>query len=158
MEYSWPGDFPWDSLLDEELLEPFHPSLLGLESQLPSCPPSWLDDELSFYETSTCFEDHGEDLAKSLQVDIFYEIYNSGSIEYPVIATASHPRTSSPLATDSQQKHFTNCLYEFEGAPSRISRRKRKRYSPVRRKEVDQLRKVGACIRCRLTKLPASCH
>ena len=52
---------------------------------------------------------------------------------------------------------FTGCLHEFEAGPkNELNRRKRKRFPPERRKEVSQLRKVGACIRCRLTKSSVS--
>jgi hypothetical protein len=55
------------------------------------------------------------------------------------------------------QKRFEECLHEFEGGPQTDSpRRKRRKFSFGRRKEVSQMRKVGACIRCKLTKSSAS--
>jgi len=50
---------------------------------------------------------------------------------------------------------FEGYLYEFDGGPKlETPRRKRRRFDPERREEVSQLRKVGACIRCKLTKSP----
>ena len=62
-----------------------------------------------------------------------------------------------PPHTKSSLGKLSDCLYEFEGVPGAESKgRKRKRFASERRKEVDQLRKVGACIRCKLTKSPVS--
>lgn len=166
MDNLWPspGAFRWESLLDEELLESFHPSLLELESQLNSLPSSWLGDDLNAYETSSYLVDDGDDLTRSSQVDQYCEAYDARSIEDRNTAAASQLRATSSAATDKPQvfiaesspKPLTDFLHEFQGAPSRTSRRKWRRYSPVRRNEVDRLRKVGACIRCRLTKSSVS--
>ena len=44
-------------------------------------------------------------------------------------------------------------LHEFVAGPSTVLlKRKRKQFSLQRRKQVENLRKVGACLRCRLTK------
>lgn len=60
--------------------------------------------------------------------------------------SAVHP---SPVETFT----FNDCLIEFPidpkvGAP----KKKRRNFSSTRRQEESQLRKVGACIRCRITK------
>lgn len=162
MDNLWPDTYPWDNLLEEDPIYSFQPSLLGHDSQPFPTLLSWLDTELNFYETNTCLIGFGEDFARSSEVYQYYEINDTSSIQDPVFTTASKSRVSSPSATEppqvltppSEQKHFTDYLFEFEGVPSQILRRKRRRFSPVRRKEVDQLRKVGACIRCRLTKSP----
>ena len=87
-------------------------------------------------------------------------------------ATCNHdadsPLLSKPSpairSSDSQsldpvpcQKRLQDCLYEFEGGPNTApSRRKRRKFSSERRNEVYQIRKVGACIRCKLTKSSVS--
>jgi hypothetical protein len=75
---------------------------------------------------------------------------------------STHSQTLSvesayPVAATPKNTDFQACLHEFDGGPKNISpRRKRKPFSNERRKEVSQLRKVGACIRCRLTKSSVS--
>jgi hypothetical protein len=63
------------------------------------------------------------------------------------------PRLSRTLETIN----FEDCVSEFSVAQAgdKITRR-RKRFSNERRKEVDHIRKVGACIRCRLMKTAVS--
>jgi hypothetical protein len=63
------------------------------------------------------------------------------------------PRLSRTLET----RNFEDCLSEFSVAQAsdKITRR-RKRFSDERRKEVDHIRKAGACIRCRLMKTAVS--
>ena len=55
------------------------------------------------------------------------------------------------------QKGLEEYLHEFEGGPTTAQpQRKRRRFSSERRKEVCQMRKVGACVRCKLTKYSVS--
>lgn len=66
---------------------------------------------------------------------------------------ASYPR---PIAMNpnSQAKGFVN---DFGGTSSKPAKPKvRGRFSPDRRKEVQEVRKRGACIRCRMLKKPVS--
>lgn len=66
---------------------------------------------------------------------------------------------SAPREPATTPAPMANFLYEFEAGPcSGTPRRKRGRFSPKRGKEVGQLRKVGACARCRLTKSSVSGH
>lgn len=52
-----------------------------------------------------------------------------------------------------ETRKFEDCLSEFAVAQaSDKTTRRRKRFSNERRKEVDDIRKAGACIRCRLMK------
>lgn len=51
---------------------------------------------------------------------------------------------------------FAECLNEFEGASDPAPRKRRRLYSPNRLEVVNNVRKVGACARCRLLKKPVS--
>lgn len=59
------------------------------------------------------------------------------------------------FSSQSDDPMLQGYLHEFVANPSTVlSKRKRKQFSPERRKQVEHLRKVGACLRCRLTKSP----
>jgi hypothetical protein len=59
--------------------------------------------------------------------------------------------------TRSEKRRFEECLSEFVGTESvDKGTKRRKRYSTENRKKVDQVRKAGACIRCKLMKTPVS--
>jgi hypothetical protein len=77
--------------------------------------------------------------------------------------TLTNPAQSSLLVDASgltvsttnpaEKRKFEDGLSQFIGINDPGPKRKhRKRFAPDRRKEVDQVRKVGACIRCRITK------
>jgi hypothetical protein len=56
-----------------------------------------------------------------------------------------------------ETRKFEDCLSEFAVAQANDkTTRRRKRFSNERRKEVDHIRKAGACIRCRLMKTAVS--
>jgi hypothetical protein len=56
-----------------------------------------------------------------------------------------------------EKRRFEEYISEFVGTESVDKGSKhRKRYSTEDRKKVDQVRKAGACIRCRLMKIPVS--
>jgi hypothetical protein len=57
----------------------------------------------------------------------------------------------------AEKRRFEECLSEFVGTESvDKGTKRRKRYSAENRKKVDQVRKAGACIRCKLMKTPVS--
>jgi hypothetical protein len=63
--------------------------------------------------------------------------------------------TASPRR--HEKRRFEECLSEFMGTESvDKGTKRRKRYSTENRKKVDQVRKAGACIRCKLMKTPVS--
>lgn len=67
----------------------------------------------------------------------------------------SQQQDSKSGVPQSEVTALEECLHEFEvGTKLPSAGRRRKRFSPQRRKEVDQLRKVGACITCKLSKSP----
>ena len=56
-----------------------------------------------------------------------------------------------------EKRSFEDCLSEFVGTePVVTGTKRRERYSTEDRKKVDQVRKAGACIRCKLMKTPVS--
>jgi len=67
----------------------------------------------------------------------------------------------TPTQTPARKQKLEDGLSQFVGVKhSGRKIKQRKSFEPDRRKEVDQVRKVGACLRCRITKAkvgPASC-
>ncbi|KAK8251828.1 hypothetical protein IWZ00DRAFT_252463 [Phyllosticta capitalensis] len=80
----------------------------------------------------------------------------SGTAEGDNSATGNNNGSASyrPLAINpAQQTHFTT---DFSMSPKPNKPKVRGRFSDVRRKEVQEVRKRGACIRCRMLKKPCS--
>jgi hypothetical protein len=81
-----------------------------------------------------------------------------------VSTTTPLERFSTPvqLVSDAsprppEKRNFEDCLSEFVGTEPMVKGTKhRKRYSTDDRKKVDQVRKAGACIRCKLMKTTVS--
>jgi hypothetical protein len=64
---------------------------------------------------------------------------------------------SNPSPIRPEKRSFEDCLSEFVGTePVVKGAKRRERYSTENRKKVDQVRKAGACIRCKLMKTPVS--
>jgi hypothetical protein len=60
---------------------------------------------------------------------------------------------------DSAERSLEDHLFEFEvPEPNKRDKRRRKPYSHKRRKEVGQVRRAGACMRCRITKTPVTLY
>lgn len=175
MNEEWTEAPQWESELLEEAFLNLFPSTgpfssdLGMAASSPSQDyPLFLDPEMAEYDmTDRSFENipaiegHVLDMLASENMDttLFQHaipdpnISNGVAHQHLVLSPTllvenDHPITTKPEATDSQAY-----LHEFDGGPKIGSpRRKRKQYSPNRRQEVSKLRKVGACLRCRLTK------
>jgi hypothetical protein len=67
--------------------------------------------------------------------------------------------TPTPIQLGMNGIRFQDCLSEFVGTVQispNINATRRKPFSPTRRKEVGQVRKAGACLRCKLTKTTVS--
>jgi hypothetical protein len=87
----------------------------------------------------------------------------SPQLDY-VSTTTPLERFSSPIQLASnasprrpEQRSFEDCLSEFVGTEPVVKGTKhREQYSTEDRKKVDQVRKAGACIRCKLMKTPVS--
>jgi hypothetical protein len=87
----------------------------------------------------------------SPQPHLFSHITPLGQFSSPVqLAFNASPRPS-------EKRRFEECLSEFVGTESvDEGAKRRKRYSPENRKKVGQVRKAGACVRCKLLKTPVS--
>jgi hypothetical protein len=79
--------------------------------------------------------------------------------------TSDSPLNNSPsqigefsaFYVDLNRRGLEGYLFEFEGPkPKNTSKKGRKPFSKERRKQVGQVRKAGACTRCRITKTPVS--
>jgi len=70
-------------------------------------------------------------------------------------ASLSTPRMNSTDSTIKIGKRtFEECLFEFEtSCPADLNSKRRKVFSSERRNKVRQVRKVGACVRCRIMKI-----
>jgi len=90
------------------------------------------------------------------EISDLVEDYDSVDVASKPSSTSKDPsRTQSWKAQDIRK--FEDCLSEFAIAQaSDKTMRRRKRFSHARRKEVDHIRKAGACIRCRLMKTAVS--
>jgi len=65
--------------------------------------------------------------------------------------------SNSPLLTINSNLPHAAYLNDFSIAPNGVPRPKvRRRFSASRRKEVQEVRKQGACVRCRMLKKPVS--
>jgi hypothetical protein len=97
---------------------------------------------------------------------------NNNQTEYQTTyENPTNPQQIDPLETSdfpipaqnpaARKRKLEDGLSQFVGVKnSGRKTRQRKSFAPDRRKEVDQVRKVGACLRCRITKArvgPASC-
>jgi hypothetical protein len=87
---------------------------------------------------------------------------DQASGEYPAtIQQTTFPtqedELQAPLLPPAKKRKFEDGLSQFIGVknPGRKTKQ-RKPFVPERRKEVDQVRKVGACLRCRITKTRVS--
>ena len=146
---------------------------MDIDTGLPMGPYPELDCSSSqtfgIFENSAAFLDAYEptDGANTMDVD-FSMFYDNTSQSQDQIAPQSpsnsqqisppeNPGSLIPRTDPAKKRKFEDGLSEFVGVknPGR-KRRQRKSFAPDRRKEVDQVRKVGACLRCRITKTRVS--
>jgi len=120
---------------------------------------SMSDNSASFLDTYTGLSIAGlVDDGLSMFYNTTFQNYDGARNE----ALAYHQTNSLPVAAKNleisavnppEKQKFEDGLSHFIGMKnSGPERKQRKRFAPDRRKEVDQVRKVGACIRCRITK------
>jgi hypothetical protein len=62
----------------------------------------------------------------------------------------TYPRPIAPNSTSTPQRGFVNDFGTTKSSKPKV----RGRFNPIRRKEVQEVRKQGACIRCRMLKKP----
>jgi hypothetical protein len=77
--------------------------------------------------------------------------------DHPVIEALAHaqraqtyPRPIAPNSSNTPPRGFVNDFGIAKSSKPKV----RGRFNPIRRKEVQQVRKQGACIRCRMLKKP----
>jgi len=62
-----------------------------------------------------------------------------------------------PAPKSSKRRRIEDYLLEFDGPqPANMERHRRSPFKPEKRKKVGDVRKAGACLRCRLLKRPVS--
>ena len=76
----------------------------------------------------------------------------SDHIAGPEMTGPYTPSPSHPIAIDMQLS--PRAFASFNVSTSSTRQKSRSRFSPNRRKEVQMVRKIGACIRCRMLKKP----
>ena len=97
-------------------------------------------------------------LAQGVQTDAFF--YDGGqephaaSIEVITSRAATFPR---PIAMNPNGPH-RGYTRDFNTSPRPSRPKVRGRFTPSRRKEVQEVRKRGACLRCRMLKKPVGSH
>ena len=73
----------------------------------------------------------------------------------PDLATRRDPPSHRPIAIDPNT-HTDTFMAEFGGQVTAQKPKARGRFTPDRRKQVQQVRRKGACVRCRMLKKPCS--
>jgi hypothetical protein len=72
--------------------------------------------------------------------------------------TSKMKNAATPPTRDPRMGILDEFLVEFEiFRPTTLGRNHRRSYRPEKRRKVEQVRKAGACLRCRLLKRPVSC-
>lgn len=139
-----------------------------LQSETPPWDLPGQEGSLDYLSLPLDLNPHPMDIPQALEDPCVFLPEDYGSIT----PNHTHSRTLSNVSTSSQEcgsstkpkpsantkkRKFEDGLFEFVGIqdPNKKARRRTK-FGTERRKEVDQLRKVGACIRCRLTKTRVS--
>lgn len=172
MVTEWPDVSSWDptwlegTLFDmfPTLSEPTEDSFPATSSELE--PPFWFEDMNVPVQSNNSGVDvenvhseisHANRTNSTTGVDPLApsDAVYDGVVDSTEVREVSSRILETPKNKSHDESTFHKSLYEFEGGPKWGSpRRKRRRFDPERRKEVSQLRKVGACIRCKLTKSP----
>jgi hypothetical protein len=178
MDEEWTETLQWESELLEEAFLNLFPSSGQVSSDfdMPGSPP-WQDfsffpePQMNYYNTSygslenmPAVENHTLDMMSSEYADSTFQnpipcpddldktLYQD--LAFPPTLSAESARSVTPSLKST---YFEACLHTFDGGPKTVPpRRKRRPFSTERRKEVSQVRKVGACIRCKLTKSSVS--
>ena len=88
-----------------------------------------------------------------------YDLCSSGSVSCSNSSSISIVPENMPSVTplkNPEKRRFEDCLSEFPGTLPVDIATKRRKFSTEGRKKVGQVRKVGACILCKLMKTPVS--
>jgi hypothetical protein len=125
----------------------------------------WADIDPALFANPSC-PITSSDINESTGLNI--DQGSAGQINSPELTRLSglaESNSNSPLCVvdfsasgaNQTRKGLEACLFEFEGTKLKnTSKKGRKPFSKERRREVGQVRKAGACSRCRITKTPVS--
>lgn len=161
-----PFTIPWQDI-DTELDSYMYDQSFTLYSQpSPTLDSGYLQDQFFLVSENpvTSFEEHTTPIIvdhtnKDFSVFGKNPTHSEDQIEPESppepcqIITLESAETPVSLPGSQKKRKFEDGVSQFVGVehPSR-KMRQRKPFEPERRKEVDQVRKVGACIRCRITR------
>ena len=166
---SWDyGAFEFD-LPDDEFLALIEAPEWDALIDIATCSNASIENDTQFLDTSDPISCEKELIALGVPKDITdAAYYSAGDVSGPntTDSQSAEPLNSSGLSLSQNRelsaspvgpggKNLEDCLFEFEGPkPSNTSKKRRKPFSNKRRREVGQVRRAGACIRCRITKTP----
>jgi hypothetical protein len=85
------------------------------------------------------------------------QLAESKACMFEVRHDVSPIQTTLPLQEQQSPRTFESCVREFSCSNQDI-KRKRRQFSVQRRREVKEIRKAGACLRCRIMKIPVSTY
>jgi len=161
----------WDfNLFDQGCLQMF-----GLSDDLNPWEHSQIvfNDSLGIPDISYALDCSfpGIDISSGFNSTTLYgvEVQHPGEFDWTSLGGSQLPlRPGSPASKiqnvgtlapkESRTGNLDEFLVEFEiSRPTTLGRNHRRPYRPEKRKKVEQVRKAGACLRCRLLKRPVSC-
>lgn len=133
-------------------------------AQLSSDRSETLAQQIVFQDQSNVgyrFDAHGQSMDKSsygidpqLQAEFGYE--QGGDRDALPQTYSSNPETSTTPSFNPSQRLQASYQNDFSVTPGATRPKPRGRFSDSRRQEVREIRKQGACIRCRMLKKPCS--
>jgi hypothetical protein len=89
------------------------------------------------------------DTAASYTIDTNIQIADARSHTVDVVSDVPSTQTMLPPQEQKPSHTFESCILEFPGGNQEIKWRRRQ-FSLQRRREVKEIRKAGACLRCRI--------
>lgn len=128
--------------------DPLEPELAGASQNASLSDKFFHNRGLGIRTASTWSAGEQGPPVDPLLLDGSQDLRPSTSQVPPRAATYPRPIAANPSAP---QRSFTS---EFSAAGKQARSKVRGRFSPGRRKEVQEVRKLGACIRCRMLKKP----
>jgi hypothetical protein len=159
IDYSVDLDQDFDSYLAREWIDSFN---VSCGDQVDSAKERAEDEAVPFLDADLANLDFVVDLEYLFTpCHLVPEVSpqpHSNSAAMPLILPATPVKPDLNAFTRRPEKRrFEECLSEFVGTqPMNMTKKGRKSFSAEGRKKTDQVRKAGACIRCKLLKTPVS--
>jgi len=163
------GDQGWD-FFDQDYFDTFNMTELSYLQDSPvnfhpssdnfwpmEASPSLLDFGFSGMELPNSFVSYGtETKGVNDEIDLIPSSESKASFTAETFSSEV-PKIVKPMGERQEVRQIEEFLGEFESAkPKLVGRNHRRAYRPEKRKKVEQVRKAGACLRCRLLKRPVS--